>query len=82
MHEPGELRYFHDTIEPQLSADIEFVGEVDLAGKIELLGSAAALINPIRWPEPFGLVMIEALACGTPVVANRVGAPRRSSTTA
>jgi glycosyltransferase involved in cell wall biosynthesis len=74
MHEPLERRYFRDTIEPQLSSDIEFVGEVGLADKIELLTNAKALINPIRWPEPFGLVMIEALACGTPVVTNRVGA--------
>jgi glycosyltransferase involved in cell wall biosynthesis len=74
MNEPGELRYFHDTIEPQLSTDIEFVGEVGLAGKVELLTNAAALINPIRWPEPFGLVMIEALASGTPVITNRIGA--------
>ena len=74
MNEPGELRYFHDTVEPQLSPDIEFVGEIGLAGKIELLADAAALINPIRWPEPFGLVMIESLACGTPVITNRIGA--------
>jgi glycosyltransferase involved in cell wall biosynthesis len=74
MNEPGELRYFHDIIEPQLSTDIEFIGEVGLAGKVELLTNAAALINPIQWSEPFGLVMIEALACGTPVVTNRIGA--------
>lgn len=74
MQEPGELRYFHDVIEPQLSTDIEFVGEIGLAGKVELLTNAAALINPIRWPEPFGLVMIEALVSGTPVITNRIGA--------
>jgi glycosyltransferase involved in cell wall biosynthesis len=74
MREPGEHRYFHDSIEPQLSSDIEYIGEVGLDEKVELLANAAALINPIRWPEPFGLVMIEALACGTPVVVNRAGA--------
>ena len=74
MTQPGELRYFRDTIEPLLASDIEFVGEVGLAEKVELLAGSAALINPIRWREPFGLVMIEALACGTPVITNRIGA--------
>jgi glycosyltransferase involved in cell wall biosynthesis len=50
---------------------IQFIGEVDEAGKQELLAGAAALLFPIRWEEPFGLVMIEAMACGTPVIAYR-----------
>jgi glycosyltransferase involved in cell wall biosynthesis len=51
-----------------------YVGELDEAGKYELLGGAVALVNPIQWPEPFGLVMLEALATGTPVVATPSGA--------
>ena len=52
---------------------VEFIGEVDDVGKQKLLGHALALLFPIDWPEPFGLVMIEANACGTPVVAWRNG---------
>ncbi len=48
---------------------IEYVGEVDLAAKNELLGNSLAMLFPIQWDEPFGLVMIEAMACGTPVLA-------------
>ena len=73
----GEERaYFHETIEPllrQSSAFVEFVGEVGGQRKDEFLGNAAALLFPIDWQEPFGLVMIEALACGTPVIAWRNG---------
>ena len=52
---------------------VQFAGEVDEPGKQELLAGAAALIFPIEWPEPFGLVMIEAMACGTPTIAYRRG---------
>jgi glycosyltransferase involved in cell wall biosynthesis len=67
--------YYHETIEPMLRHNplVEFIGEVDDAGKQELLGNALALLFPIDWPEPFGLVMIEANACGTPVIAWRNG---------
>lgn len=74
MREPNEYRYFRDVIKPLLGGDIEFVGEVDHAGKVELLSTALALVNPIQWAEPFGLTMVEAMACGTPVVATPRGA--------
>ena len=74
MHEPAEFEYFHDVIEPLISSDTEFVGEVCDAEKYELMGNALAFLNPIQWPEPFGLVMIEALATGTPVVGTPAGA--------
>jgi glycosyltransferase involved in cell wall biosynthesis len=53
--------------------DIEYIGEINEAQKAEFLGNATALLFPIDWPEPFGLVMIEAMACGTPIVAFRCG---------
>jgi glycosyltransferase involved in cell wall biosynthesis len=74
MWEPEELRSFHDLVEPMLDEDAVYLGEVASERKLELLAGAAVLINPIRWPEPFGLVMIEALACGTPVLAFPEGA--------
>jgi glycosyltransferase involved in cell wall biosynthesis len=74
MREPLEIRYFEDEVRPLLGRGVEYVGEVGPRRKLELLAGAAALLNPIRWPEPFGLVMIEALACGTPVIAYKEGA--------
>ena len=66
--------YFAKVIRPLLNGKlIEFVGEIDDAQKSDFLGNARALLFPIDWPEPFGLVMIEAMACGTPVVAFRNG---------
>jgi glycosyltransferase involved in cell wall biosynthesis len=69
--------YYEREIEPLLrGANVEFVGEINDAQKPEFLGNARALLFPIDWPEPFGLVMIEAMACGTPVVAwNRGSVP-------
>ena len=69
MWEPEERRYFAEVVEPRLGGDIVFIGPVGGPRKLDLLAGAIALVNPIRWPEPFGLVMIEALACGTPVLA-------------
>jgi len=66
--------YFRDKIAPLLSDPrVEFIGEIDERSKAEFLGEAQALLFPIDWPEPFGLVMIEAMACGTPVLAFRHG---------
>ena len=66
--------YFTSTIAPLLRhSGVEYVGEIGDDGKDEFLGNARALLFPIDWPEPFGLVMIEALACGTPVIAYRRG---------
>lgn len=74
MREPNERRYFSEVIKPMLNRNAEYVGEADVETKTRLLSTARALINPIQWPEPFGLVMIEALACGTPVVGYPSGA--------
>jgi glycosyltransferase involved in cell wall biosynthesis len=72
--DPVDQEYFETKIEPLLEADhVEYVGEVGGADKEALLRGAAALVFPIDWAEPFGLVMIEAMACGTPVIANRNG---------
>ncbi|MDT0170692.1 glycosyltransferase family 4 protein [Pseudarthrobacter sp. BRE9] len=73
MREPDEVRYFRDVIEPMLGPNEDFVGEVDDARKYRLMGEAMAFLNPIQWSEPFGLVMIEALATGTPVVGTSIG---------
>jgi glycosyltransferase involved in cell wall biosynthesis len=66
--------YFREEIAPLLRGPgVEFIGEINERSKTEFLGEAQALLFPIDWPEPFGLVMIEAMACGTPVLAFRRG---------
>jgi len=71
----ADVTYFNDHIRPLLDHPlIEFIGEIGDAQKSDFLGGAEALLFPIDWPEPFGLVMIEAMACGTPVVGYGCGA--------
>jgi len=66
----ADAAYFKAVVEPLITGPgVEFIGEIPDGPKNELLGRAAALLFPIDWPEPFGLVMIEAMACGTPVIA-------------
>jgi glycosyltransferase involved in cell wall biosynthesis len=67
-----DRHYFGELIKPLLAdSDIEFIGEIGDHQKAEFLANAAALLFPIAWAEPFGLAMIEAMACGTPVIAFR-----------
>ncbi len=72
--EPAEQEYFDAMVRPHLGSGREYVGEVSHGEKVELLRGARATLFPIEWEEPFGLVMIESMACGTPVVATRWGA--------
>lgn len=71
----ADQAYWDETIAPLIEAhaNVQFIGEINEHQKAEFLGNARALLFPIDWPEPFGLVMIEAMACGTPVVAFRCG---------
>ena len=71
--QPQYADYFHDVVEPELDDQIVFLGEVGDPRRRELFANAAAFLFPILWPEPFGLVMIEAMATGTPVIAFRNG---------
>ena len=71
--EPAEHAYFAQHVAPRLGSDVVWLGELNAAEKFELLAGARALLFPIAWPEPFGMVMIEAMACGTPVLATSHG---------
>jgi glycosyltransferase involved in cell wall biosynthesis len=72
--EPPEREYFEHVIKPILGSDVDLHENVSHETKVDLLGRACAMVFPIRWPEPFGLVMVEAMACGTPVVTTNWGA--------
>jgi glycosyltransferase involved in cell wall biosynthesis len=75
MQEPREQAYFDEFVAPHLGVHgIEYLGEVNHGTKVELLQDARATLFPIEWEEPFGLVMIESMACGTPVIAANYGA--------
>jgi glycosyltransferase involved in cell wall biosynthesis len=73
LNEQSEQEFFDAEVKDRLGPDAEYVGEADADLKRELLGAARALLFPIQWDEPFGMVMVEAMACGTPVVATRRG---------
>jgi glycosyltransferase involved in cell wall biosynthesis len=73
--QPGQREYFHELVEPHVDGyRVLYIGEVGGTTKRELFANASALLMPIRWREPFGMVMVEALACGTPVIAFPEGA--------
>ena len=74
MAEPDERAYFDEEVRPHLNDNIEYIGQVDEETKLDLYARASCTLMPITWPEPFGLVMVESIACGTPVVALRNGA--------
>jgi glycosyltransferase involved in cell wall biosynthesis len=74
MRAPDEQAYFAEEVEPLLGHGVEYLGEIGTAERDRAYGEAIALLNPITWAEPFGLVMIEAMACGTPVVGFPAGA--------
>lgn len=73
LNEDVERAYFDEAVRPRLGPDVDYVGEADAELKRELYAGARCLVFPIQWDEPFGMVMIEAMACGTPVVATRRG---------
>ena len=75
--QPGQQAFFDREVAPHIDGDrVRFVGEVGGAAKQSLFARARGLLMPIRWDEPFGMVMVEALACGTPVIAFPEGAAR------
>jgi hypothetical protein len=73
-NEPFEFAYWDEMVAPLLHDGVEVFEDVSHDVKTDLLGRARAMLFPIQWPEPFGLVMVEAMACGTPVVACPAGA--------
>lgn len=73
MYETPELEYFESAVRPLLGSSVEFLGELSRQEKFDLLGGAVATLNPLQWNEPFGVVMIESLAAGTPIIATSRG---------
>lgn len=73
MTEPHEFKHFEEKVKPILGPNTQIVGELTLQEKSDLLKNAKATLMPIQWPEPFGLVMIESMVCGTPCIAWRNG---------
>jgi glycosyltransferase involved in cell wall biosynthesis len=73
LNEPEEKIYFEKCVRPYLNKNVIFIGEVDQKTKLDLYAKASCTLFPIQWDEPFGLVMIESMACGTPVIAFRRG---------
>jgi glycosyltransferase involved in cell wall biosynthesis len=71
--EPGAKEYFQKKVVPHLGPSVEYIGTVNDAAKTTLLSGALALLFPIQWREPFGIVMAEALACGCPIIGWRNG---------
>ncbi len=69
----NEQRYFAEEVQPRLGGGIAYVGEIDRHERVRLLHGALALVNPLAWDEPFGLAMVEAMACGVPVIATPRG---------
>src|SRR5215210_8534514 len=72
--EPDETQYFEAEVKPRLGPDAEYVEELKVDEKYDLLAGAAAFVFPLQWEEPFGMVLVEAMACGTPVLSLRRGA--------
>ena len=72
--EPDERAYFDEMIAPRLGSAVEYLEELDREKKFELLGRAQAFLFPLQWEEPFGMVLVEAMACGTPVLSLARGA--------
>jgi len=72
--EPAEWAYWEELVAPRLSADVEVLEQPAHAVKWDILAHARATLFPIDWPEPFGLVMVESMACGTPVITRPLGA--------
>jgi glycosyltransferase involved in cell wall biosynthesis len=73
-NEPFERAYWDEIVAPLLHDEVEVYEDISHERKVDLLGRARAMVFPIQWPEPFGLVMVESMACGTPVVACPAGA--------